>query len=143
MAKKTKMHRKSPVRHRVRSHRREGKAIHSFMRGHGQHNSCIADPTIRRKLTEDEILASEGITDKPLSDFAARLPENVSDFDVKVVDINDEEDYVNISRPNKDDEWQGNDDSRYPKEMTPEQVLSELKKKYKSAEMVDEITNRY
>jgi hypothetical protein len=37
--------RKSPIRHHVRQHRRVGKPVHDYMRGHGSHP---AKPTVRQ-----------------------------------------------------------------------------------------------
>lgn len=43
--------RKSPIRHQVKTHKRKGKIIHSFLRGHGQGTRHIANPTIRTEGT--------------------------------------------------------------------------------------------
>jgi hypothetical protein len=42
--------RKSPIKHQVRSHKRKGKAVRSYVRGHGaKTQSHVANPTIKPK----------------------------------------------------------------------------------------------
>lgn len=53
------MKRKSPIRHVVQTHKRQGKTIQKFLRGKGQKTLKIAKPTIQKPTTKHFIVKYE------------------------------------------------------------------------------------
>jgi hypothetical protein len=50
--------RKTPIKHIVKAHKREGKTVYSYNRGHGQnHSEHLADPTLERNAYREEAMS--------------------------------------------------------------------------------------
>ena len=50
------MNRKSPIKHRIQTHKRTGKIVHSYLRGHGSNSLKIANPRLNLTNLKDRIM---------------------------------------------------------------------------------------
>jgi hypothetical protein len=84
--------RKSPVRHRVKTHTRQGKRINSFMRGHGKKTS----PYSKKKL-----LKHEGSTRKTMEDYKITFFYSKGRKETLPVAARDADDALNVALKNR------------------------------------------
>jgi hypothetical protein len=66
------MTRQSPIRHKVRSYRRESKTVNSYLRGNGQHLSKIANPTFKQKESFQTLISEPNVLPKFKLQFIRR-----------------------------------------------------------------------
>ena len=48
------MKRKTPIRHKVNRHIREGRVVHAYLRGRGRNNAKMANPTMQKSKVKDD-----------------------------------------------------------------------------------------